>query len=337
MLSKTQETGVRKLGVTQELLSLVTGLAHYLKLLIRIGLQGTLKLERETNKSDGLQQFLEYLGDLSSLKPEEDATPADLFAGVASLADQQSDCCTACKDPIDDECVILGERRWHIKPPHLLCGSCQKDLTADLQDGRWSEKDRRPFCSSCAVQKGLAPDAQGGFEHVSKLRQYVFLLKVALARLLSVLRSGGTLPHTSGMLPLPAALLSFSLTTSLQMIQISGNTRPMTATEFRRTANSYRRLSGRIPVPGPTPGHPGMVGKNRRLNRPLVRCADCGRLETAGLCRPLTRRHARQGSLTVPKEEARGPARLVVTALTPGKKDSRLWKRRTPTVKPTLS
>ena len=32
LLTKTQETGVRKLGVTQELLSLVTGLAHYLKL-----------------------------------------------------------------------------------------------------------------------------------------------------------------------------------------------------------------------------------------------------------------------------------------------------------------
>ena len=44
LLSKTQETGVRKLGVTQELLSLVTGLAHYLKLLLRITLQGALKL-----------------------------------------------------------------------------------------------------------------------------------------------------------------------------------------------------------------------------------------------------------------------------------------------------
>lgn len=44
LLSKTQETGVRKLGVTQELLSLVTGLAHYLKLLIRITLQGSLRL-----------------------------------------------------------------------------------------------------------------------------------------------------------------------------------------------------------------------------------------------------------------------------------------------------
>lgn len=42
---------MRKLGVTQELLSLVTGLAHYLKLLIRISLQGALKLVRTASMS----------------------------------------------------------------------------------------------------------------------------------------------------------------------------------------------------------------------------------------------------------------------------------------------
>jgi hypothetical protein len=46
LISDTQDGGVRKLGVTQELLSLVTGLAHYLKLLIRISLQGSLRLVR---------------------------------------------------------------------------------------------------------------------------------------------------------------------------------------------------------------------------------------------------------------------------------------------------
>lgn len=199
LLSKTQETGVRKLGVTQELLSLVTGLAHYLKLLIRIGLQGALKLERERNTSDGLYRFLDHLGDhIEELKAAEEES-TDLMAGVENLADQYSDCCAACKEPIDDACVILGDRRWHIKPPHLVCGVCQKDLTVDLPDGLWSEKDDRPFCRNCAIQKGRVPAAQGGFAYVSKLQQYVFLLKVALARLLSVLRSSGTLSQTSGM------------------------------------------------------------------------------------------------------------------------------------------
>ena len=46
LLSHTQETGERRMGMTQELLALVTGLAHYLKILIRIALTGALKLER---------------------------------------------------------------------------------------------------------------------------------------------------------------------------------------------------------------------------------------------------------------------------------------------------
>ncbi|KAL5357418.1 hypothetical protein BJX96DRAFT_11855 [Aspergillus floccosus] len=199
LLSKTQEAGVRKLGVTQELLSLVTGLAHYLKLLIRIGLQGALKLEREKGTADGLHHFLDHLGDLEALRPpEEEEATSDLMTGVEVLADQLSDCCVACKEPIDDECVMLGDNRWHVKPPHLTCVACQKDLTPSLQDALWSPKDQRSFCTDCASSKGLTQETQSGFIRVSKLQQFVFLLRVALARLLTVLRAGGSLTSASG-------------------------------------------------------------------------------------------------------------------------------------------
>ena len=42
LLSRTQE--MKRLGITQELLSLVTGLAHYLKILIRVALTTALRL-----------------------------------------------------------------------------------------------------------------------------------------------------------------------------------------------------------------------------------------------------------------------------------------------------
>ena len=63
LLSHTQETGARRMGMTQELLALVTGLAHYLKILIRIALTGALKLEREQSQSvpDALNAFLDKL------------------------------------------------------------------------------------------------------------------------------------------------------------------------------------------------------------------------------------------------------------------------------------
>lgn len=195
LLSKTQDTGVRKLGVTQELLALVTSLAHYLKLLIRIGLQGALRLERDTGSSDQIYGFLERVDNLDAAN---EISAADLNKGLAGLDDQESDCCDACKNPIDDECIVLGRRQWHKKPAHLVCGACQDVLTLDLARARWSEATNCPFCQTCAEQKGRDPQAISGFAYKSRLQQYVFLLRVALARLLSVLRSGGTIPHTCG-------------------------------------------------------------------------------------------------------------------------------------------
>lgn len=193
LLSKTQETGVRKLGVTQELLSLVTGLAHYLKLLIRIGLQGALKLERERQSTEGLHDFLNELEDLESVK-EEETKSLDLRDSNADLAHAQSDCCYACAEPIDDECVLLKGRRWHLKPSHLSCAICQRDLGSDFPDGAFSAMTGKVYCPRHANR---GQDVVLGFTHVTKLQQYVFLLRVALARLLQVLKSGGTLPHTS--------------------------------------------------------------------------------------------------------------------------------------------
>ena len=194
LLSKTQETGVKKLGVTQELLSLVTGLAHYLKLLIRISLQGALKLEREQRSIEGLHRFLADLENLNSVK---EAEPSDLHSGIAGLSNQQSDICHKCKEPIDDECVKLGEQRWH--KHHLTCDYCDVVVGyPDLSDALWSEREGQIVCRRCYEERREAPDAIACFEPVTRLQQYVYLLRVALARLLSVLRSGRALPHTSG-------------------------------------------------------------------------------------------------------------------------------------------
>ncbi|KAF6220252.1 hypothetical protein HO133_003384 [Letharia lupina] len=193
LLSKTQETGVKKLGVTQELLSLVTGLAHYLKLLIRISLQGALKLEREQRSNEGLHHFLADLENLNSIKKAE---TSDLHSGVAGLSNQQSDICHKCKEPIDDECVKLDQQRWHKN--HLVCDYCERVVGhPDLSDALWSEREGQIVCRRCFEERREASDAIACFEPVTRLQQYVYLLRVALARLLSVLRSGGTLPHTS--------------------------------------------------------------------------------------------------------------------------------------------
>ncbi|KAI5804929.1 hypothetical protein EDC01DRAFT_350474 [Geopyxis carbonaria] len=191
VLSKTQETGVRKMGVTQELLSLVTGLAHYLKLLIRISLQGALRLERDYGNTEALKGFLEDLSNLESTKDTKQSLESTLGMSE-NLADQHSDLCGGCRLTIEDECAKFEHKRWHLSC--LVCSGCGRELRGLLNEAMWSDKERRVVCSNCAMK---VPDAKSGFQQTSRLKQYIFLLRVALARLLVMLRQGDTLPHTS--------------------------------------------------------------------------------------------------------------------------------------------
>lgn len=189
LLSKTQDRVTRKPGVTQELLTLVTGLAHYLKLLIRICLQGALRIEKERSTPDGLYQFLDDLGDLEALKPDDHSTTTlQLTSGMSRLSAHDSDQCISCRKPIEDECAKIGDRRWHLSC--VNCSRCQKELGRTLQEARLNPFDSKILCTTC---DSSTPAHINPFEHITKLQQYVFLLQVALARLLEILRSSGAL------------------------------------------------------------------------------------------------------------------------------------------------
>jgi hypothetical protein len=197
LLSKSQDTGARKLGVTQDLLTLVTGLAHYLKLLIRICLQGALRIERERNTTAPLDRFLDDLTDPDSTRIDEPGL--QITSGTLKLSANDSDQCAACQRPVEDECIRNGDQRWHLTC--FKCCNCSKDLVQELQEANfWPERKGQLICSACVrdgtLGKGVQASA-GEFERVSKLQQYIFLLKVALARLLEILRSTGALPDSS--------------------------------------------------------------------------------------------------------------------------------------------
>lgn len=191
LLTQSQGTGVRRLGVTQELLSLVTGLAHYLKLLIRICLQGALKLERETRSALGLTNFLTHVNSLDARL--EDEAQRDQAAESAVLVPRWADSCPICDTQVEDKCVHKNNMSFNYSC--MSCRGCNADLRNDIRNAYWSPSKQRVFCPACAAAQ---PDAEGGFQQVTKLRQYVHLLNVAHARLMATLRTSGALPHTSG-------------------------------------------------------------------------------------------------------------------------------------------
>ncbi len=196
LLTQSQGTGVRRLGVTQELLSLVTGLAHYLKLLIRICLQGALRLERETRSSTGLTNFLTLVNSLDARL--EDEAQRDQAAESALLVPRWADACPICDTQVEDRCLHMNYMSFNYSC--MICAGCRTDLRHDIRNAFWSQSNQRVFCPTCAPSQ---PDAERGFRQVTKLCQYVHLLKVAHARLMATLRSSGAVPHTSGKLNSP--------------------------------------------------------------------------------------------------------------------------------------
>ena len=251
LLSHTHETGARKMSITQDLLSLVTGLAHYLKILIRIALTGSLKLEREYDDRQAINVFLGRLDRLardpeankisttvlalarngtahsdpprrqdsgqSAQSTSEDGSadghvrPAygykSLARAVGTLIGQgeaTTDLCEGCRLTVEEECARVGTSiRWHM--PCLRCQTCQKLASRDpsqdevaLADFVWAEEEpdtgrRKTYCRSCApdTTNGTSLD---GFEYVTRLEQYAFLLCVALNKLFGRLKQRGVVP-----------------------------------------------------------------------------------------------------------------------------------------------
>lgn len=137
------------MSITQELLSLVTGLAHYLKILIRIALTAALKLEREHANLTAIGHFLSRLDRLArdpeaskfaSLVTTAPGSSGEvvvrsraygyksLTRAVGTLVGQgeaTTDLCEGCKLTVEEECARFGTSlRWHL--PCLRCASCHK-------------------------------------------------------------------------------------------------------------------------------------------------------------------------------------------------------------------
>lgn len=289
LLAHTHETeSWRSSGITEDLLALVTRLAHYLKILIRIALTGALKLEREFGNAAALVEFLDRLARLAHDKGDPTARRRRLARsreksdgrersstdsrgepqrdvdkynyGYASLfvvegdsliradpaaGDVPLDLCVACRKPVEEECARLGFfAHWH-----SYCVRCtvsgeaaatketkEERKAAAEAEGRAIRRRPAPNLSSFLYvparqptsatllfvpdkifhARSAPPNAQRGFEMVSRLEQFSFLLNAALRRLFFYLQSKGVPPASLvPAVPLPTDHDAFESTESL--------------------------------------------------------------------------------------------------------------------------
>ena len=248
LLSHSHESGSRRMGITQDLLSLVTGLAHYLKILIRIALTAALKLEREYASKTALSNMLSRLDRLcaeaESSKSPTTSVQNDIQHGsdtrkasealqhgyqslvrpegtITGQREAMTDLCDQCRQTIEDECIRFGKAfRWHLQC--LSCSVCHRHASKDHQRSSGGEITRSPvihfsnlgveltalqqdvlrddtktrlrevrsiYCAECAA----GHRQEQGFEYVTRLEQYAFLLYVALNKLYRLLGQQGAI------------------------------------------------------------------------------------------------------------------------------------------------
>lgn len=153
------------------ILSVVTGLAHYLKLLIRYALFNSLQYNKSYHTTNALDKFLREIRSHETI-PNDPLDTLDIPLDA-------SDLCFHCRKSIESACVQYQDKRWHVECLH--CTKCHKNLDAygGVADASFNSKTNWVLCAQCAMDD---PDAKGGFRSVSKLLQLGYLLKIAIVR-----------------------------------------------------------------------------------------------------------------------------------------------------------
>ncbi|ODQ66865.1 RhoGAP-domain-containing protein, partial [Nadsonia fulvescens var. elongata DSM 6958] len=187
LLSKAKETEFFPL-FTRDLLSLVTSLAHYLKLLIRLGLNGALQWDFSANEP--LHVFLDLVD-----KHRDSSTLSTLsISNSGFINGKTTDQCTLCSKSIETESIrhtLNYTKRWHMSC--FNCHKCQKKLAKYMkQKNEYSYTEE--IDSSSTEKTKLTPSP---FIFVSKLDQFTYLLRIALERLQRHLTNASQNPSQS--------------------------------------------------------------------------------------------------------------------------------------------
>lgn len=151
-------------------MSVITGLAHFLKLLIRYGLFASLEIGRSQHSISVLLKFLKEIE-----KNENYTKKPFSFINIPVTA---TDACTGCNKYIQEECVQFQDLRWHLQC--FFCSACKKKISYnDIDDATFNRKNSGILCFDCSVN-----DVESiiGFKLVTRLSQLIYLLQIALVR-----------------------------------------------------------------------------------------------------------------------------------------------------------
>lgn len=178
-------------SLSAELLSVITGCAHYLKLLIRIGLSNALKLNKlrcDTKALDGFLGIIKTYEEIESPDKMSSEDQEKIINARLAVKRNATDSCKACLKSIEKACVLFGNTRWHIKC--FECSNCQRKPSAEFKiESYLHGADDTILCAECAVSHyKVGVGYSSGFVRVSDLSQLAYLLKIAIFRSKSAIK-----------------------------------------------------------------------------------------------------------------------------------------------------
>lgn len=179
--------------LSAELLSIITSLAHYLKLLIRMGLQNALKVNKLTGTDDATKRFLAIISTGEAFNNDIQPLPATiaLMNKALEVPLSATDICKKCSKYVEKQCINYNHVRWHVKC--FKCTKCghsidaiknapdnvNKQATLDIPV-HYDENEKAMYCDSCAQSKpGISMKS---FQYITDLEQLTYLLKIAISR-----------------------------------------------------------------------------------------------------------------------------------------------------------
>lgn len=187
-------------SLSAELLSVITGCAHYLKLLIRIGLNNAIKLNKFCGDTKALDGFLLVI------KRYEEIESTDKLAGDARISIgsrlavpfNATDACRLCTKSIEKSCVRFMNLRWHMDC--FECSICERKPSQEFKvESFLCGADDLIICTECSKNSTSNVGYSSGLVKVSDLSQLAYLLKIAIFRSKSAIKKDdeGTPPRNA--------------------------------------------------------------------------------------------------------------------------------------------
>lgn len=177
-------------SLSAELLSVITGCAHYLKLLFRTGLNNALKLNKLRGDTRALDGFLKSAKRYEEIEEamKNPASGLPLLESRLAVPQNATDGCRVCKKSIEKSCYRFKNIRWHKKC--FECSSCKRSPSPDFKaESFLCGADDSLLCVDCSKLNAKAGMGyQYGFTSVSDLSQLIYLLKIAMFRTKAAIR-----------------------------------------------------------------------------------------------------------------------------------------------------